>query len=65
MCCDHAGGTIGGGIMLAFMLYGGARLYRYRKKYHDQRAKAKDLEETVEEMQIVGGQVGLIAACVM
>jgi fibro-slime domain-containing protein len=54
-------GAILGGIFafIALIIIGaftGYRLYRYRGKYHKEREKAKELEEAVEEMQIVGGR---------
>jgi fibro-slime domain-containing protein len=50
------GGVIGAACFVAIAIYVGWRLYRYRGKYHEQREKRKELEETVEEMQIVGSQ---------
>jgi len=48
--------SIGLFAFLVGVAYVGHRLYRYRGKYHAQRARAKEAEEVIEEMQIVGGQ---------
>ncbi len=45
---------IGGSAFLVLVAYVGWRLSRYRRKYHDERAKTKDLREQMEEMEVAG-----------
>jgi fibro-slime domain-containing protein len=50
------GSGMGGFLTLSFAVYGISRLYRYRGKYHDQRRNNEELQETLEDVQMVGSK---------
>jgi len=51
-------GIIFGLLFFIFLAYMAFRLFRYRKKYHDEKAEADRLKEEVENMQQFGGEAG-------
>jgi len=51
-------GIIFGLLFFLFLAYMAFRLFRYRKKYHDEKAEADRLKEEVENMQQFGGDAG-------
>jgi len=51
-------GIIFGILILAFLIYIAVRLFRYRKKYHDEKDEANRLKEEVENMTQFGGEAG-------
>jgi len=45
-------------LFFIFLMYMAVRLYRYRQKYHDERAEADRLKEEVQNMAQFGGDAG-------
>ena len=56
------GASFGAALLFGFVGYVGVRLYRYRGKYHHTREALEDAKDIVNDMDMIGGTGGGVAA---